>query len=143
MVRGFVLVAFAATLGYAPAAPVPKDAPKPWRFPTQVGTEWVYDCTGGKRDSVVTETVTKVEERDGAKAIHIRYTCEESEQQVTDARVLWLDNNGLFDTLGRLNPKPEFFLLKLPYAIGDVWERKHTDVWYDRTTGRVVAEERI
>jgi hypothetical protein len=144
MARLLVLVVLASIFGSVIAAPVPKSGPKPpWKFPTQVGTEWVHDCKGG-RTNEMTETVTKVEEKGGEQLIRLRRASEAAidgmEVSYIDAWTLVIGDDGW---LGMRGPKPDFCLLKLPHSVGDVWAWKHTNTYFDRTVSQVVLEEKI
>lgn len=144
MPRVLVLVVLAALLGQVEAAPVPKGGPKPpWKFPTQAGTEWVYDCTGG-RATAVTETITKVEKEDGKQLIRLQHTSEViidgKPVSYIDAWTLVIEGDGWLKMRG---PKPDFCLLKLPPGVGALWEWKHTNTYYDRTVSQIISEEKL
>jgi hypothetical protein len=147
MARVLVLVTFAAVLGQLAAAPVPKGGPKPpWKFPTQVGTKWVY-TESGDRDAEVTETVTKAEKQDGARVLVIRYESEWTKGGAKwgeiDYTKWWLDDEGLFEASGKPYAKPTYLLLMLPHNVGDVRERKHPDLQFSKTVSRALAEEKL
>jgi hypothetical protein len=143
--RVLVLSVFIAVFGTLEAAPVPKSALKPCKFPAQLGTEWVYDCSGynGNRDAVITDTVTLVEEEQGGQKIQIShnsaYRADGKQIETHTVTQFWVNEEGVFEWLAR---GPEFCLLKLPYRVGDTWEREHR-LWFNRTASRVVSEEKV
>jgi hypothetical protein len=148
MARVLVLVGLATILGQLEAAPVPKSGPKPpWKFPTQVGTKWVY-TESGDRDAEVTESITKSEEEGrGVRIITIRYESEwvkdGAKWGVIEFSKLWVDDEGLFEVAGKPVLKPTVCLVKSRCAVDDVWERKPPEAAGDRTVSRVTAEEKV
>jgi hypothetical protein len=148
MARVLVLVGLATIFGHLEAAPVPKGGPKPpWKFPTRVGTKWVY-TESSDRDAEVTESITKVEDEGrGVRTITIRYESEwekgGAKWGVIDYVKLWLDDEGLFETSGKPTLNPTVCLLKFRCAVEDMWERKPPDGAVDRTVSRVTAEEKV
>jgi hypothetical protein len=146
VLRLLVLVVLAFALGQLEAAPVPKGAPKLWKFPTQVGTKWVY-TESGDRDAEVTESILKVEETPRARLVRIRYDSEWMKNGVNwgvlDVMTLWVDDEGLFETSGREHIKPTFCLLKFQCTVGDVWERINPNSGAFKGTSRVGAVEKI
>jgi hypothetical protein len=142
--RTLVLVALALIVGQLEAAPVPKGGPKPpWKFPARLGTKWVY-AESGDRDIEATEVITRVEELERSRYIDIRYECEWVKDGVTwgviHVTTLWVSGEGLFEIREK---KAELHLLRLPYSVGDAWERKHSRPWLTRTASQVVAEEKV
>ncbi|AWM37558.1 hypothetical protein GobsT_44540 [Gemmata obscuriglobus] len=142
--RQLLAIALLILASVVAAAPVPKEARKPnWQFPTLVGTEWVYE-TAGRRNGLTTDTIAEVGLRRGDPMIHIRSTfecvIEGMETSTINATRLIVRDGCLWEMAG---DAPGFLLLKFPPRVGDVWERKHTALAFDRTVTRVVVEERI
>jgi hypothetical protein len=147
MVRVLVLIGFATILGQLEAAPVPKGGPKqPWKFPTQVGTKWVY-TESGDRDASVTEEITKVAEGSGVRIITIRSESEWVKDGTTwgviDFPKLWLEDESLFETSRDPPLQQTCCLLKFRCAVGDTWEWKVPNAAINRTESRVAAEEKV
>jgi hypothetical protein len=147
MTRVLVLVVLASILGQLEAAPVPKGGPKLWKFPTQVGTKWVY-TESGDRDAEVSESILKVEETPGGpRLISVRYESGWVKNGVNwgvlDVATLWIDDTGLFDVTWQKNHyEPTFCLLKFRCAAGDTWEWKSPEPT-SRAASRVGAEEKL
>jgi hypothetical protein len=120
--------AFLALAAVVIAAPVPKEKGKETYFPTTVGAKWVTEGVAGRKRMEVTETVTKVEEKDGTYLVTVVHdrsgTPETDVVQVSEKGVFLVSEAGV-----KLDaPVP---LLKLPAKEGETWEVE------DQTVGAV------
>jgi hypothetical protein len=120
MTRPLVLLsAVLVSLAGVPAAPVPPP-PKtpPLYFPTTVGTRWVYQTQGEKRESV--EVVMEVKEKDGEKWVAVGSECE---GKVEYHHAISVSDKGLavVDTSVSDLDEPSW-LLKLPHKAGNKWD---------------------
>ena len=138
MFRLSALALFAATV--ALAAPVPKGEKKLY-FPTAVGAKMVLGRTAfnpGQRAGVVsefTETVTRVEEKDGVFTVAVE-TDYGRKPTTVSYRV---SGEGLFGISDEADPYP---LIRLSAAAGETWQRgkagQHTTTY---TMGKAEAVE--
>jgi hypothetical protein len=113
LIAGLLAVAVAMPVG---AAPVPEHLfPKEQLyFPTEIGAEWVYD-DGGYRF-----TVTKVEEKDGAKIVSIGIY--QSNGKTTHFNTVEVSKSGVRElSSSERQITPPTPLLKVPCAKGDEW----------------------
>jgi hypothetical protein len=112
-----VLVLLAASA--AVAAPVPKvEKPDDLYFPVQVGAKWVMDAKLKSNQPGWTDTVTKVEEKDGKFTV----TVEREEGKRKSEIVYEVSKDGLYrkTTRGKAEAEP-VLLLKLPHKEGATW----------------------
>jgi hypothetical protein len=120
--RPLAALASLAALSAAVAAPGAKDKDKdpPLYFPTKEGTTRVYANRVGDHETVLTDTVTKVEAKDGGFRVTTVLKGGSATESVTD-----VSGRGVFRVSGAGRPLPEPLpLLKLPAAAGDTWEER-------------------
>jgi hypothetical protein len=100
------------------AAPVPKGKEAELYFPTQVGAKRVMDAKLKSNQPGWTETVTKVEEKDGKYAV----TIERDDGRRKTEAVYEVSKDGLYrkTTGGKVEAEP-VLMLKLPYKEGTTW----------------------
>jgi hypothetical protein len=115
MIRLRTLPVLAALGAVAAAAPVPEGAKTPpYYYPVTPGAKWVYDCPGGRTESVVVGRVEKaagelVVTREGADENRRAYA-----KTAVSPKGLRQDNLD-----GRQDP---VWLLKAPFRDGDSWD---------------------
>lgn len=135
-----LLVLFSAAvlpLAIAPAAPIPPP-PKtpPLYFPTKVGTKWVYQAEGEKKESV--EVVMEVAEKDGAKLVRIGY---ESKAKMIFDHTISVSEKGLCIIDSQISPLDEpFWLLKLPHKANNKWDVVVAPTVFDPLKGTALAD---
>lgn len=105
----------------AVAAPVPKEKGKELYFPVEIGAKKVMQRTGGVGGAEeYTQTVTKVEEKDGVFTVTVH---QESGGRDWPTLVYEVSVKGVFQKKAgggkETEPAP---LLKLPAKEGDTWE---------------------
>jgi len=104
-------------LAVALAAPVPKAKPSELYFPTVEGTKRVMTISSGGQTSEITETYTKVLEKDGKYTVTIsrelRGGTVTNDYEVSDKGVFLPASPG-----ANADPEP---MLKLPAKEGDTW----------------------
>lgn len=100
------------------AAPVPKGKEAELYFPVQVGTKRVMDAKLKSNQPGWTETVTKVEEKDGKYTV----TIERDDGRRKTETTYEVSKDGLYrkTTGGTVEAEP-VLMLKLPYKEGTTW----------------------
>ena len=118
-----LLVAF---VGLLPAAPVPREAGKPFYFPTRVGTKWVYEANIGEGHG---EAVTESEEKDGRWLVTVKATSADFKDGDTTTVFRYaVSHTGVFmiaEGLEARDTRKDYdepiCLLKLPPTPGEEW----------------------
>jgi hypothetical protein len=117
----FRLVTFTLLAAFvASAAPVPKGSEKRFYFPLTVGAKWVMEQKAEDTVRTTTQTVIKVEGKDGKYLV----TVERENAPVTRAvEVFEVTDEGVSRvSQGVVESKEPVPLLKLGVKVGDKWE---------------------
>jgi hypothetical protein len=117
MVRPLAAVlVLVVALASAPAAPRPKDPPKPPVYiPTAVGTRWVYDHNGQELVEEVTGAVSK----DGETVLTIQFKLA---GQAEYPRTVAVSDKGVFDRGIHKFTYDPVCLLRYPVQAGEAWD---------------------
>ena len=120
------LPAVAFLLGVAPAAPVPPEANKPvFYYPTERGTELVYESSGG---GTVKHVVTAVEKKDGALVVTLTQVLDNGQSLPHEKMVV--TEKGLTRTeISGSALTPPLVMLRVPHPKGDKWEFAVSGAW--------------
>jgi hypothetical protein len=122
--RLLAVLTVAVILGLSPAAQAPKGEKKLLYFPTRVGDKRVYETNfkNGRQEKHVS-TVTKVEEKDGAKVVTLETFNDDDRAKLTAPSTYRVSEEGVFNlSKWDLKRDPPICLLKLPHKPGTKWE---------------------